>query len=256
LSQILQHALKTGNIKDLFQLRFFIRDLYVQLRNLQQTRGSNHDNLTVYRSIKPTSGEDLPDPGALISMDTSLSTSTSPELAEIFAEPTSIIFEIQTGVSTESDFVFGNLGLLHTETSSSAVLLDEQEVLFQLYTSFRVDQIRTENNRQRVALRLLAREELDQMSNEVEEGFRNERCGSETLLAPGEEWSRRDDITRAVEYYQKLFSILLSNAEEPVEAITERLREMCDDEEMRSKFQNEPCAFSSIHVYLFVIVHF
>ena len=230
LSKCLQRALLEKDVKRLFQLRFFIRDLYQQLHSLQ-TSTAGHDNLTVYRSMIPTA-TDLPDTGALLTMDTFLSTSTSLELAEIFAEPSSIIFEIQTGAREETGFVLGNLAQLITDIAS--VPLDQQEVLFQLYTSFRVHGIRADNNRQYVALRLLGREELDRMANEVDEESQNTYWSTQRFLEPGKQWQEWRNIANAVEYYQQLFPILLSYEKEPMDMIMVQLETLYDDEQERS----------------------
>jgi hypothetical protein len=188
----------------------------------------------VYRSMKPTPGEDLPDVGALATIDSFLSTSPSLGLAEIYAEESSIIYEIQTGAREETDFLYANLAYLDTDSPSSSVSVDQQEVLFQLYTSFRVNRIQRDIKPTRVVLHLLGREELDQMSNEMEGEFQNTCCAREKLLAPGEVWKQRGDIANAVEYYQKLFTILLSNENERMETIMVRLEALYTNEEERS----------------------
>ena len=234
LSKFLQQALETKNMEQLFQLRFFIRDLYEHLRSVQ-VEGSSHDNLTVYRSMLATT-RDLPSADDLLTTDKFLSASTSYTIAEIFAEPTSVIYEIQTGLAADADFVYANLAQLseNTDASASSMSPDQQEVLFQLYASFRVREIHRDIQPTRVVLDLLGREEVDRMSNEIDEEFRNTLCDTENLLEPGRERQRRGEIARAVEYYQRLFTILLSVEAEPIETIMTQLQTLDSDEQGRS----------------------
>ncbi|CAF1270514.1 unnamed protein product, partial [Didymodactylos carnosus] len=230
LSKFLQRALQTKNMEQLFPLRFFIRDLYQHLQQVQ-TGGSDDSNLVVYRSVLPTQ-DYRHRVNESITMNSFFSTSMSRDLAVIFAEPSSILYEIHTGLKQNTDLVFANLSELNDDANSSSTIpLDQQEVLFALYTPFRISEVKMEEELSRVVLHLLDNDDLARISNEMEQQFKGTPCETEKLLERGKYWEGRGDIGKAVEYYKKLFTILLSNENERIETINDKLGQLYTEEQ-------------------------
>ena len=230
LSKFLQRALREPYMDQLFPLRFFIRDLYQHLQSVKMD-GRNNSDLVVYRSMSPIQDYRYRI-HELITMNTFFSTSISRDLAVIFAAESSILYEIHTGLKENTDLVFANLGQLVDETNSSSSLpLDQQEVLFALYSPFRICEVNMEENPSRVVLQLLDHDDLATISNEVEQTFKDTPCAIEKLLARGKYWEERNEIRRAVDYYKNLFTILLSDEKELVESISDKLQKLYSEEQ-------------------------
>jgi len=106
MSKVLQRALKTANMDQLFSLRFFIRDLYRHLQRVQE-EGANQSNLVVYRSLVADHDHPI---NELMTTNTFFSTSISPDFARIFIQPhISTLYEIHTRSKANTDFVYANL---------------------------------------------------------------------------------------------------------------------------------------------------
>ncbi|CAF0860445.1 unnamed protein product [Adineta steineri] len=145
LCEKLNKALRAQNINVLFLFRFFIQDLYKQLKKLQ--RQQDQIPIRVYRGqyISKQELQDLQESkGKIISMNSFLSTSLDREVSCIFIESERddlcrVLFEIRIDPCVSYDTKpFANISL-------QSQFIDEQEVLFMIATIFRLVDIYQEN---------------------------------------------------------------------------------------------------------------
>jgi tetratricopeptide (TPR) repeat protein len=150
--RLLNKALRVQNIELLFIMRFFVRDIYHELVELQQeqtTTGvpSIH---RVYRGQLMSSEEhDLlcNSVGNLVSMNSFLSTSTDRELTLFLVESLTVPGSTLKAVLFEIDICPGVDPLRpFADISVKSHIPTESEILFALGTIFRLESIRDENN--------------------------------------------------------------------------------------------------------------
>ncbi|CAF1310833.1 unnamed protein product [Didymodactylos carnosus] len=168
--KLINKALRTEEIEQLYTFRFFISNLSSCLGKESQRIQRGQAPINVYR------GDILPNAeleklkaneGKLISMNGFLSTSRSRELALRFArKPTkrtgvfSVLFHIQCYMTGESsDIIFADI----TELSHFP---EEQEVLFDLGAAFRIESIHFEDKLNLWHIRLKATNEGAQIAQE------------------------------------------------------------------------------------------
>ncbi|CAF3405344.1 unnamed protein product [Rotaria sp. Silwood1] len=150
--RLLNKAIRTENIDLLFACRFFIVDLHNQLDSLHTQFRENiqlhkMDTLTVYRGQHMTM-EDFAklraNIGKLVSTNSFLSTSTSNQVAMIYAgdglsppNMHSVLFQITVdlnALSKKNQHPFADI-------SAYSQFNDEQEVLFSLAAMFRIEDV-------------------------------------------------------------------------------------------------------------------
>lgn len=135
----LNKAIREQDFDVLFAFRFYIHDIYQQLKTLHEQQASSLSELTVYRGHQMESTElDRLKAGSLISVSSFLSTSKDRHVAILFAgSPGSngrvgVLFtiEIPSAVSPKSK--------PYADIHSLSQFVEEKEVLFMLGTVFRV----------------------------------------------------------------------------------------------------------------------
>lgn len=149
LYRLLNKALRTENIDDIFKYRFFIADLYQQLNELhtdfirKRSVDNENDILTVYRgqSMYATEFKKIQDNvGGFISINTFFSTTTSSIVAANFISDgserpllESVIFEIDIDTKKTTK-PFANAQSLST-------MQNENEIIFSIGTVFRIESV-------------------------------------------------------------------------------------------------------------------
>lgn len=145
--KIVNKALRLQDVKIIFELRFFITDLYKQLSDLSSRQSNNQAPFTVYRGTK-LSTKDLKkiiyNVGSLISMNSFFSTSRHKEVARIFHGPGEnairkpILFEI----AIVPRFVL----MPFADITALTAIPDEEEVLFSLNMIFKIETYSLDGN--------------------------------------------------------------------------------------------------------------
>ncbi|CAF1273007.1 unnamed protein product [Didymodactylos carnosus] len=150
--RLLNKALRVQNIELLFVTRFFIRDIYHGLVELQHEQAANNSQSTrrVYRG-QLLSNEELDffrnSIGNLISMNSFLSTSTDRELTLFLVESLTVpgsnlkavLFEIDAHPGVDPLRPFADI-------RAKSHIPTESEILFAFGTIFRLERIYDENN--------------------------------------------------------------------------------------------------------------
>ncbi|CAF4053873.1 unnamed protein product [Rotaria sp. Silwood1] len=145
LYEMLNKALRIQNVNVLFLFRFFIQDLYKQLKKLKRKQAQK--SIRVYRG-QYMSKQELDvlkeSNGQCISMNSFLSTSLDREISRMFV-PTKlgdlcvVIFEIDV----DPHLSYGAKPF--ADISSQSQFRDEKEILFMIASIFRLVNIRQEN---------------------------------------------------------------------------------------------------------------
>ena len=186
----LNAAIRKPDIEVSFAFRFYIHDIYHQLKILHERQASCLRELTVYRGQQMTGTElDRLNVGRLISVDSFFSTSKRREIALVFAGPppvssdlVGILFVIEVNtlqpsknkpyadISSLSDFGWG-----------------EREVLFMLGTVFRLTKREFDESSRlwTIKLELCAEEDTDLVAAEIsmqEEMAKNDNSNSFLFL--------------------------------------------------------------------------
>ncbi|CAF1335549.1 unnamed protein product [Rotaria sordida] len=142
LYRTINKALRTQNILILYHLRYFIKDLYLELKKYHSKQSSNlsKETLIVYRGIGlPNDEFEKLKQGHLISFSEFLSTSKNRELAEIyvqrgFDDMQSILFEIELNYTIQSSTPFADI----SEQSQFDL---EEEILLSMGSVFRIQSL-------------------------------------------------------------------------------------------------------------------
>ncbi|CAF4620048.1 unnamed protein product, partial [Rotaria sp. Silwood2] len=142
--RILNKALRTENIDNIFKFRFFITDLHNQLSKLykvQYKQEINHHVVTVYRGLKLTLNELSSlqqNVNGYISTNTFLSATTACDVALVYSgegsdrpEKESVIFEIDINTS--------NTLTPFAKIENFSYFVSENEVLFTIGAIFRIN---------------------------------------------------------------------------------------------------------------------
>ncbi|UJR38726.1 hypothetical protein I4U23_031391 [Adineta vaga] len=143
--RILNKALRVQNTHILFQFRFFIQDMYIQLKKLQHQQ--DQIPIRVYRG-QLLSKQELDvlktSKGQLISMNSFLSTTLDRQMSLFFVSSKDddlcrVLFEINIDPQVSSiSKPFANI-------SSQSHFADEQEILFMIASTFQMIDISQEN---------------------------------------------------------------------------------------------------------------
>ncbi|CAF4620328.1 unnamed protein product, partial [Rotaria sp. Silwood2] len=207
---MLNRALRLMEADRIIKMGFFIRDLYYQIQELHHLQFHNHhgEPLTVYRGqgLSMRDFEKLMNTkDGLVSFNCFLSTSENREIADGFVETVltdpnliGIIFKMTIHLSVSSTPFAAIDEVSYFKT--------EQEVLFSMHTIFRiVDIVSIDNNNRlyQVELRLTADE--DQELRTLAEYIRNETSAST-------EWERLSKLLVSIgqhEQAEKFFKMLL-----------------------------------------------
>ncbi|CAF1515780.1 unnamed protein product [Adineta ricciae] len=142
LYRTINRALRTQDILTLYHLRYFIKDLHLQLKARHADFCSilSHENLTVYRGVGlPIDEFEKLKPGYLVSFSEFLSTSRRQALAEVYVRNDgdnmqAILFEIELNCAIQTSTPFADI----SEQSQFNI---EQEILFSMGSVFRIESI-------------------------------------------------------------------------------------------------------------------
>ncbi|CAF0879609.1 unnamed protein product [Didymodactylos carnosus] len=143
LYRIINKALRTENIDALIRLRYFIIDVCTMLKLKHDEQQQQQQKSKVYRGLKLTDAEIEQlklNIGRIISRNGFLSTTPSSTIAEMFAA--NVIFEIEINklLSEQNNIIYADI-------SSLSYMQDEEEILFDLGTIFRVISVTYSDNR-------------------------------------------------------------------------------------------------------------
>ncbi|CAF1201581.1 unnamed protein product [Didymodactylos carnosus] len=233
--RLLNKAFRLKDIDMLFLFRFFIRDLYEQLQELSYS-GEPENVLRVYRgqSLKPDEFERLNSSiGGFISLNSFISTSRHRTLAEVYAGPTGVLFEIEChslhlSSKEATKRPFGDI------SSMSSFGDTEAEVLFMPGSVFRLDDIKSDNsNISVIKLILIANDATNYPLKQLHQYMQNHLLHEENnwakLIGLGtllKEMGKRD---KAGQYYRKLLDF--SSEKENVTDYVRHAMDMHDNEE-------------------------
>ncbi|UJR19099.1 hypothetical protein I4U23_022230 [Adineta vaga] len=140
-------ALRTVDIDLLLKLTFFIGDLHKQIEGLH-SKAENKERFTVYRGqgLTKTECEKLEvNIGGFISFNCFLSTSTTRNISQMFADTNSsrqdcnsVLFEIEINPEIPSS--------PYTSIEEYSQFASENEILFSTHTIFRIDRVTVEDD--------------------------------------------------------------------------------------------------------------
>jgi hypothetical protein len=142
LYRIINKALRNQDIITLYYLRYFLKDLHLQLEKyyFEQSSNSSLKTFSVYRGVGLTNDQfEKLEIGGLVSFSEYLSTSKKQELAQIYIlretnEIQPILFEIQLDYSLSTSSIFADISHL-----SQFDL--EDEILFSMGSVFRIQSL-------------------------------------------------------------------------------------------------------------------
>jgi hypothetical protein len=147
LYRMINKALRTQDIITLYYLRYFLKDLHIQLGKFHSEQSSNSSLKTffVYRGIGlPNDEFEKLQQGGLVSFSEFLSTSRNQQLAEIYIlretnEIQPILFEIEFDYTIEVSNIF-------TDISHLSQFDSEDEVLLSMGSVFRIESLQWNKN--------------------------------------------------------------------------------------------------------------
>ncbi|UJR17524.1 hypothetical protein I4U23_004419 [Adineta vaga] len=209
LYRLINRAFRTEDIDIIFKFRFFICDLFNQMLNIYNQTSKTSENLTVYRGQMMTTDEFNKirhNVDNLISINTFFSTTTSCEIALLFAgepnhEPSmeSVIFQIEIN----TDLVKNPFVNLIQESKYK----HEKEILLSMGFLFRIDEI-DQLDSGHWSVSLTAVNEQDTKTNELLTYLKNEIGESSTLLQLGEFLGTMGEYKKSRHYYEILLKQL------------------------------------------------
>jgi tetratricopeptide (TPR) repeat protein len=218
--RMLNHALLTQNIEILYKMRFFVKDLHLQLEKLHsqyvQTLPSN--SITVYRGLSLS--DDIfkqieQNLGGLISFNTFSSTSTERKVALSFATQKlnypgiqSVLFEMKINVAQcRSPFA---------DIQELSEVKGEKEILFSMGTVFRIRETeKLPKGVWKVQLSLDGDEDIQ--LRRLTEHMRVELQGLHPLFTLGRLMKTLGQYDKAEHFYQMLMTETKSFASNPTE---------------------------------------
>ncbi|UJR24166.1 hypothetical protein I4U23_027132 [Adineta vaga] len=154
LYRTINRALRMQDILTLYQLRYFIKDLHLQLKkyHAEFCLNSLHETLTVYRGVGlPIDVFEKLKPGHLVSFSEFLSTSKRQDLAKIYVRNDddnmqAILFEIELNCAIQTSTPFADI-------SGQSQFDIEKEILFSMGSVFRIESLyRTTETRWHIKL--------------------------------------------------------------------------------------------------------
>ncbi len=218
--KMLNRALITQDINILYKMRFFIKDLHLQLENLHrqyiQTLSSNL--ITVYRGLSLSDSafsQIQQNPGGLIAFNTFLSTSTERKVALSFATQNpnypgtqSILFEMKINVAKcQSPFA---------DIQQLSEVKTEKEILFSMGTVFRIHTIeKLRSGVWKIQLSLDGDEDIQ--LRRLTEHMRAELRESHPLFTLGRLMKTLGQYENAERFYQMLMAETESFSSNPTE---------------------------------------
>ncbi|CAF0830058.1 unnamed protein product [Adineta steineri] len=222
LYRLLNKALRTENIDDIFKYRFFIADLHLQLSDLHADFiqkwpiFSKKKTLTVYRgqSMSATELKKIQDNiGGFIAINTFLSTTTSSAVAASFAGDgsgrpllESVIFEIDIDPS-KTTRPFANIQLL-------SVMKNENEIIFSIGTVFRIESVELITD-DLWNVKLIISEKDDEKLKEVYSYLKNDlTMDTPSLQNLGDFLREMAEYEKAEHYYRLLINELPAQHED------------------------------------------
>ncbi|CAF1382373.1 unnamed protein product [Rotaria sordida] len=213
LYRLLNRALRTQNINNIFKFRFFIKDLYQQLENLAANNEMNTSVSIMYRGqmIAREELQKLQDNiNGLISVNTFFSTTLSCNVATDFSgngmgrpQFESVVFEINVNQKRLTK-PFAHIHHYSYNT-------DENEVLFSMGTIFRIDSIELLTD-EIWFVKLILNEEEDKNSSDLINHFKKEINQTEHhLMTLGKFLYLMGDLDKAEKYYRLFLDQILSS---------------------------------------------
>jgi tetratricopeptide (TPR) repeat protein len=211
LYRLLNKALRTQNINDIFKYRFYIKDLYQQLENL--STASNTIIPTMYRGqmITREELEKLQENiNGLISVNTFFSTTLSSSAAADFSgsgmgrpQFESVVFQITINQKRLTK-PFADIHRYSCNTH-------EKEILFSMGTTFRIDTVELFID-DIWLVKLTLNEEEDKNLNDLITHFKKEINETKHhLLTLGKFLYFMGDLDKAERYYRLVFDQILSS---------------------------------------------
>ncbi|CAF1375623.1 unnamed protein product [Rotaria sp. Silwood1] len=183
LYKLVNKALRTEDMAQLYIFRFFIVDLSLHLAKLHEKNREKDKVVMLYRGLK-LENEELnrlkQNEGNLISTNGFLSTSRSKQVALKFAlksakrtNVVSTLYEIECNLNESKSIVFADI----TKYSEFAA---EQEVLFDLGSTFKIQSIIEDKELKLFVVKLKASDDGEKMAKEYIES--NRKVNEETSL--------------------------------------------------------------------------
>ncbi|CAF3526531.1 unnamed protein product [Rotaria socialis] len=206
--KMLNKALRTEDIQQLYTFRFFIADLSLTLareHNKMMVETDNEIFTTVYRGVRLTLTEleeFRSNEGKLISINGYLSTSRSRSIAINFAikdknqsDSVPVLFEIECRNEEETSSVFADI-------TNFSDFPDEQEVLFDLGAVFKVQSVTEEDDLWKISLSVTG--EGQEIARQYIEETKNEMQGNSVSILFGSLLTRMGHYQAAQTYFQQL----------------------------------------------------
>ncbi|CAF0912161.1 unnamed protein product [Didymodactylos carnosus] len=156
--RIVNRAIRTQDVDALIQLRYFIFDLCTLLKKTSDEQKQNRVSRILYRGLRLTDTEIeqlKANEGKLIAANGFLSTTPSTAAADMFAA--NVIFEIDLKDNLDN-VVFADISRL-------SYIQDEEEILFDLGTIFRLSTISYDNTRRLYIVKVTVENDIEQLYN-------------------------------------------------------------------------------------------
>jgi len=215
LYSTVNRALRTQDVTTLFMMGFFIRDLHLQLIELQQTNPKNQSLHTVYRGQGMIDSEFQrlqQNIGGLLSFNNFLSTSSDYDVSLMFArsagdnpEHIGVLFHMHLDSTIESQSPFASL-------HGVSFYPDENEILFSMHTIFRIVDVRQIETRLWL-IELHLTNEKDEQLSELLTQLRSEIHVSAVFNVDkvGQLCLKMGDYDGALEVYETLLELFPDN---------------------------------------------
>jgi tetratricopeptide (TPR) repeat protein len=224
LFRLFNEALRTENIDFLFVFRFFLADVYNQLRQLYTEQFLN-DNIDINQRLQLFRGQSMTivefdmikeNVGRLISINSFFSTSTNYDVATTFAgfgdqdKPSgtiSVVFQI------EIDDIGHSLKRPFASLQEFSKIKDENEILFSVGTIFRIEEVLDVPGTTKdwfVTLKLV-NDDDDNEITELRKELEKEFCKDCDLCSLGSVLIKMGDYDKAERYFQIILEHVSTN---------------------------------------------
>ncbi|CAF0897422.1 unnamed protein product [Didymodactylos carnosus] len=219
LYKLVNKALRTEDVEQLYTFRYFIADLSLSLTaEYQHIRERQEDVVTLYRGLKVDEEEFLilkQNEGNLISTNGFLSTSRCRNVALAFAtKPTqrtnviSILYEIECNVKDTESIVFADIAKFSDYTC-------EQEVMFDLGTTYRIVSIREDTEQKLWIIKMKATDEGAAVAREYIELNRKQNLDETAVIIMfGKLLARMGKYDQSLKYFHNLLDNHLTRDED------------------------------------------
>jgi hypothetical protein len=158
--RLINKALRTEDIEQLYLFRYFIQDLCAALSVKHQVLMEFGEPITVYRGLRLRQEEFdelVKDEKKLVSMNGYLSTSVTEEVAEMYAgKPTATSDKLSVVIEIECDVKELGDGLIFAYIASQSNFRDECEVLFDIGATFELIESPKQNEKGVWNLKMIA----------------------------------------------------------------------------------------------------